>query len=188
LVRTVRCRTVAKTLSIGDLAPLDPAEERPERLVETADDLLFSRVAVARQARINRPHGFQFVGLIDIAERLPGPLLGLDPLLKAGVVEVAEAVEHVRQARDLGLVGKEPVFVGEDSHPSLALVCRDVTTDRLFRNRLRTAASGRDGDISGTKPRGTSAKTPPPVPDVPRSTHPHMTEPGTGYANSRYAF
>ena len=124
------------------LAPLDPAEERLERLVETADNLLFRRVAVAGQPFVSQPNGLQFVGLIDVAERLAPPLIRLDPLLEAGVVEVAEAPEHVRQPGGLRRVRKEAVFERTEHEHRIPNI-RLVTTAQgysPFGDRLSSAA------------------------------------------------
>ena len=124
------------------LASLDPAEERLERLVETADNLLLRRVTVTGQPLVSQPNGFQFVGLIDVAERLAPPLVRLDPLLETGVVEVAEAPKHVGQPGGLRRVRKEAVFE-RTKHEHMIPDIRLVTTAQgysPFGDRLSSAA------------------------------------------------
>lgn len=134
------------------LTSLATTEERLERLVELAKNLLLSRgrpAALVREVFADRRQRRDLV----IAANADALLVSLDPMLKGTIVETAEVGEHLGQERGLRLVRLDPVSVAQYGHGLLALLVFDVL------------ANGRLGNVThgacevGTRPQRRETRT-----------------------------
>jgi hypothetical protein len=105
-VETRSCSEPRKTsLSFG----FQPSEECGEGFIKTPQDLLLSAIAKAGQTFVGKPNRFQLICLVDIPQAFATAPPRLDALLKASVVEFAEAGEHVFKRTCLDARRIEPV-------------------------------------------------------------------------------
>src|SRR5215475_7326438 len=121
---------------------LEAAEEPGERLVEPTQYLLFGAIAIPGKPVIGEPHRLQFVRLIDVTKAPALPLIRLNALLQARVVEVAEGAKHAVQRHGLRSGRIEAVLIGPPH--STALLRFDIASDRVLRdgaNRGREIAA-----------------------------------------------
>jgi hypothetical protein len=114
-------------------ATLHPAEERVISLVQATQDLLLGAETEASQPLVSLADSLQLGRLISVAQTDIAPLVCLDPLLKTGIVKVAECAKHARQRGLLRSRRVKPELVGPE-HLS-ALLRFDVPADRRLRNR-----------------------------------------------------
>src|SRR5690606_12694313 len=120
----------AKTRETGFVAALEPGKERFERLVETAENLLFGAEGPSGEAVMNGACGFQFRGLHPVGDgHTPSPPR-LDALLQPGVVEGAEVRKHLPERGLLDAVRVDAEFIGQKHLP--ALLRFDVAADSCF--------------------------------------------------------
>src|SRR5215469_4925033 len=122
---------------------LEAAEERGERLVEPTQYLLCGGIAIPGKPVIGEPHSLQFLRLIDVTKALALPLIRLNALLQAGVVELAERAKHAVQRHGLRSGRIEAALIGPQHSTALlrfAIACDRVLRDSANRGREVAAA------------------------------------------------
>jgi len=130
---SVKASTGTKAREAWFVAALEPGKERFERLVKTAENLLFGSERPAGESRSSTANGLQLVGLHLVGHRHLPTAPCIDALFQSGVIELAEVAEHFPERSGLRPVRLDAVFVAQD-HRLLALLRFDVTADSCFGN------------------------------------------------------
>lgn len=92
--------------------------------------------------------GFQFGGLIVVAQRNTAALVGGDALLEGCVVELADVAEHFAKRNGLRPVWLNPKFVRQQ-HDLSALLRLDVAPDRRLGHSTDRGDDSSDSKASG---------------------------------------
>src|SRR5215475_2536019 len=79
----------------------------------------FGAAAIPGKPVIGEPHSLQFVRPIEVTKALALPLIRLNALLQAGVVEVAEGAKHSVQRHGLRSGRMEAVLIGPQHSTTL---------------------------------------------------------------------